>query len=131
MTTPSFSRVSTAALSQQSTLANTTPPPSSRALEQAIGHFRARLKGDQLLDFRNTTYKDLCWQIELIQQKQEARKNMMNLARIRSFLEAMEQFGKVIEVFLNLADMVAFIWGPMKFLLLVGSTPGWSPNLTI
>lgn len=76
------------------------------------------------MDFRNTTYKDLCWQIELIQQKQEARKNMMNLARIRSFLEAMEQFGKVIEVFLNLADMVAFIWGPMKFLLLVGSTPG-------
>ncbi|PZC93210.1 zf-H2C2-2 domain containing protein [Pyrenophora tritici-repentis] len=30
----------------------------------------------------------------------------------------MEQYGTIIEVFLNISDFVAFIWGPMKFLLL-------------
>jgi hypothetical protein len=45
---------------------------------------------------------------------------MMNLSRIRSCLEAMDQFGKVIEIFLNVSDAVAFVWGPMKLLLLVG-----------
>lgn len=44
---------------------------------------------------------------------------MMHMGRITSFLEAMEQFGKVIEVFLNVADMLAFVWGPVKLLLLV------------
>ena len=43
----------------------------------------------------------------------------MNLSRIQSFLEAMNQFGKVVEMFLNVSEAVAFIWGPMKFLLLV------------
>ena len=43
----------------------------------------------------------------------------MNLARIKSCLEAMHQFGKVIEIFVNVSDAVAFFWGPMKFILLV------------
>jgi len=43
----------------------------------------------------------------------------MNLARVKSCLEAMHQFGQVIEIFLNVSDAVAFVWGPMKFILLV------------
>ncbi|KAH0841037.1 hypothetical protein FOPE_06274 [Fonsecaea pedrosoi] len=34
----------------------------------------------------------------------------------------MEQFGKIIEVFVNTSDVLAFVWGPLKFLLLVSST---------
>ncbi|KAJ4407348.1 hypothetical protein N0V91_003932 [Didymella pomorum] len=33
----------------------------------------------------------------------------------------MDQFGKVIEVFLNAHQFVAFVWGPMKFLLVTAS----------
>jgi hypothetical protein len=54
-----------------------------------------------------------------IQKEQEERREMMDLARIQSFLEAMHQFGKVVEVFLNVADALAFVWGPMKLLLQV------------
>jgi hypothetical protein len=44
---------------------------------------------------------------------------MMHMGRIRSFLEAMEQFGRMIEVFLNVNNFLAFVWGPIKALLLV------------
>jgi hypothetical protein len=45
----------------------------------------------------------------------------MNLTRIRRFLEAMDQYGKVIEVFLNDSSMLCVVWGPMKFCLQVRS----------
>jgi hypothetical protein len=54
-----------------------------------------------------------------IQQEQDGRKKMMNMCRIQVCLETMQQFGKVVEVFLNVSDALAFIWGPMKFVLQV------------
>lgn len=45
----------------------------------------------------------------------------MGMRRIQKFLEGMEGLGKIIDVFLNTSGMVAFIWGPIKFLLLVSS----------
>jgi hypothetical protein len=61
----------------------------------------------------------LCDELLIVQRNQEARSETMNLARIQTCLEAMHQFGQVIEIFLNVSDAVAFVWGPMKFLLLV------------
>lgn len=72
-----------------------------------------------LLEFQETTYDQLCHEIFRIQREQESLKSLMNLSRIQSCLEAMEQFGKIVEVFLNVTDVVAFVWGPIKFLLLV------------
>lgn len=43
----------------------------------------------------------------------------MGLARIGKFLEGMEGLGKIIDVFLNTSETVAFVWGPIKFLLQV------------
>lgn len=85
----------------------------------ALVKFRARLSGTQLTEFQSTTYEQLCQEIIRIQHDQENQKTLMNLSRIQSCLEAMNQFGKVIEVFLNVSDVVAFVWGPIKFLLLV------------
>lgn len=89
------------------------------ALRAAVVKFRARLSGQELIDFQTTTYEQLCRKILQIQRDQENTRKMMNLSRIQSCLEAMNQFGKTIEVFLNVSDAVAFVWGPMKFLLLV------------
>lgn len=128
MTAPSASqqssRTSTCALSQQPTLVGgITPPPAppGEAFTRAIKRFRARLSGTNFTNFTNTTYEDLCREIIRIQGEQDSRKEMMHLSRISSCLEAMHQFGKTIEIFLNVADVIAFIWGPMKFLLLVSS----------
>lgn len=95
----------------------------SAALEKAqkeLSKFRARLTGPQLQQIPHTTFENLQQEIRLIQEVQENERKMMNLSRIQSFLEAMHNFGKVIEVFLNVTDALAFIWGPIKFLLLVG-----------
>jgi len=123
------SRVSTGtgtligSLSSQSTQIRAPIQPGSNAFRSAVLRFRARLSGDKLTDFKNTTHEELVHEIMRIQQEQENNKNMINLSRIQSFLEAMDQFGKTIEVFLNVSDAVAFVWGPIKFLLLVQSIP--------
>lgn len=119
------SRTSTGVLSQQSTLVGQQLPNAtgSDALDSAVRRFRARLTGTDLVDFRSMTYEKLCHEIIHIQREQEHNKSMVNLGRIQSFLEAMHQFSKTIEIFLNVSDAVAFVWGPMKFLLLVCFIP--------
>jgi len=54
---------------------------------------------------------------------------MMNLTRIQAFLEGMEQFGKIIDIFPNTSPVVAFVWGPVKFQLQVAST--WAESFDI
>lgn len=54
-----------------------------------------------------------------VQKHQEDRMESMGLHRIHKFLEGMEGLGKIIDVFLNTSGIVAFVWGPIKFLLQV------------
>ncbi|KAF4333390.1 zinc finger protein [Fusarium beomiforme] len=49
------------------------------------------------------------------------------MERLSKFVEGMVQLGNVVEVFLNLHNTVALIWGPLKFLLLTAST--WIDSL--
>lgn len=116
------SRTSTSVLSQQSTLtggSSLSAHVSSKALKGAILKLSNRLSGSDLQNVKNTTYPQLCAEIERIQDEQNARTDMRNLARIKPFLEAMEQFSKIIEVFLNVSNIIAFLWGPIKLLLMV------------
>jgi hypothetical protein len=129
MTTPpatqSTGRSWTGSYSQQSTLGS-VPVPTREPIEafsQALTAFRTRLSADELTTFKSTTYTTLVQEITQLQQQQEKKKAMMNLSRIQSFLEGMHQLGKVVEVFLNVNEVVCFVWGPVKFLLLVRS-PG-------
>jgi hypothetical protein len=85
-------------LSSQSTLIGAPVQPGSNAFRSAVLKFRARLSGDKLTDFQSTTYEQLVHEILRIQHEQESRKSMLNFSRIQSFLEAMDQFGKTIEV---------------------------------
>jgi adenine-specific DNA methylase len=87
-----------------------------------LSSFKNRLTQKELDDFQCATLEDVRLEIARIQAEQASRKEMMNLTRIQSFLEAMDQFGNVIEVFLNSSVFVPFIWGPVKFVLQVGSS---------
>ena len=77
-----------------------------RVLEQ----FKATLSQDDKEDFRLSTLDDLKLEILAIQEKQASEKKMKNSARLKSFLEAMEQYDEVVKVFLNTADILAFVW---------------------
>lgn len=61
-------------------------------------------------DFQFSTLADLEQVIHEIQRKQGSERRLRNMARLRSFLDAMKEYGKVIEVFLNASNFVAFIW---------------------
>ena len=94
----------------------TTLPP---AFEAALSRFEQQLPEKEREAFRFTEFKDVQKEIINIQKKQESLKKILNLTRIQGFLEAMNQFGQVVEVFLNASNFVAFIWGPVKFILQV------------
>ncbi|XXG96436.1 hypothetical protein Hte_002719 [Hypoxylon texense] len=85
------------------------------AFEAALGQFQSELKKKDRDKFKNTTLKDLTDEVEAIQKKQHSQRRGKNLARLKPFIEAMNQFGKVIEVFANTSEMVAFVWVASSF----------------
>lgn len=93
--------------------------PSEDGFRTILTAFKKRLTPKEEEDFQFATLQDVHNAINRIQKEQAARYEMMNMARIQSFLEGMDQFGKVIEVFLNTSEFVAFVWGPLKFVLQV------------
>jgi hypothetical protein len=96
---------------------HTTSP--SDPLESAVAKFKKRLTQEELNSFEKTAFIDVLHELDRIQREQEQFKKMVNLARIDSFIKGMEQFGKIVEVFLNASKLVCFIWGPIKFILQV------------
>jgi hypothetical protein len=97
--------------------------------EAILSDFKTRLTPKEQESFQFVTLDDVRKTALLIQKDQEQLKSMMNLARIESFLEAMDQFGKVIEVFVNASSFVAFVWGPVKFILQVSHRTSFSLRL--
>ncbi|KAK7397580.1 hypothetical protein QQX98_013055 [Neonectria punicea] len=88
----------------------------------------ACLSKKQTQQFQNTTIEDVKIVIADIEQKQISSRRQQWIARLRPFLASMEQYGKVIEIFLNAAELLAFIWGPMKFILETASNFSESLN---
>ncbi|KLP15177.1 uncharacterized protein LW94_11398 [Fusarium fujikuroi] len=99
-------------------MASRPPLPKPNGFQRALADFQNRLKPAERQQFKVTTLDELKVTILAIQSQQRSRKKMMHMGRLVPFLEAMEQFGKVIEVFLNVSEVLAFVWGPMKLLLL-------------
>lgn len=109
-------------------------PVVAQTFEQVLREFKKTLSPDEIEDFGFATLADLKKSINDIQNNQASSRRMKNLSRLAPFLEAMEQYDKVAQVFLNTTDLLAFIWacfpatllqialtsdpqGPMKFLL--------------
>ncbi|RBA15873.1 hypothetical protein FPRO05_12094 [Fusarium proliferatum] len=99
-------------------MASRPPITKPNGFHRALADFQNRLKPAERQQFKVTTLDELKVTILAIQSQQRSRKKMMHMGRLVPFLEAMEQFGKVIEVFLNVSEVLAFVWGPMKLLLL-------------
>jgi hypothetical protein len=96
-----------------------SPLAADNGFKTALAKFRARLTVEEEAKFQVTSVDDVKMVILAVQVDQRKRRAVRNLTRVKRFLEAMEQFGKIIEVFVNASDFVAFVWGPVKLLLLV------------
>jgi site-specific recombinase XerD len=80
------------------------------AFERVLADFKKELSEEELTNFDGTTLNDLQAHIDALQREQAKRKTMQNLTRIQGFLEAMESYSKVLDVFVNVHNFVAFIW---------------------
>ena len=85
-----------------------TPLPS--IFNQSLARFKTSLTPAEVDDFQFTSLEDVEKAIADLQRKQAATKTLRNLNRLKPFLDAIEQYGKVIEIFVNASIMVAFIW---------------------
>ena len=89
----------------------------------ALTKFKSTLTPTMADDFGFTTLEDVYRAVLTIQEQQAKKKEMMNVTRIRSFLEAMDSFGKVIEVFFKHLGVCGIHMGTNEI-----PTPGISPQ---
>ena len=89
--------------------------------KQVLFDFKKKLTREEESKFVVTTLSDLERATNDLQEKQRKSKTARNLKRIQPFLQAMGQYKDTIEVFLNASSFLCFIWGPMKFLIIVSS----------
>lgn len=80
------------------------------AFQRALARFKGHLSSEQQEEFSITSLEDVQETIAQIQDTQGLKRRMRNLTRIKGFIEAMEQYGRVVEVFLNVSEIIAFIW---------------------
>jgi hypothetical protein len=82
----------------------------TESFNKALERFRDSLTDDQRRQFQATSVEDVKLEIQGIQHRFGSEKKLRNLKRISKFLEAMKQVEQVVTVFLNVHEVVAFIW---------------------
>ncbi|KAE9374277.1 hypothetical protein N431DRAFT_371745 [Stipitochalara longipes BDJ] len=92
------------------------------SFEVILANFKNKLTPKERQDFQFVTLDDVRETAVRIQKDQETLKTMMNMRRLEAFVEAMKQFGEVIGIFTNASIFVAFVWGPLKFILQTAHT---------
>ncbi len=87
-------------------------------LRDALERFKREHLGDKEKEqFQFTDLSCLKASIKELQDKQAPKQKMRNWARLGAFLEGMEQYEKLIEVFLNANGYLAFVWVSTKLRL--------------
>lgn len=89
---------------------NAASPAAIAVFNRVLTEFQQELSMDEVDDFTFITADDLKKAVHQLQEEQKSKKRMQNLRRISAFLEAMDQFDKVIQVFLNTTNYLGFIW---------------------
>ncbi|KAF5705135.1 heterokaryon incompatibility protein het-E-1 [Fusarium mundagurra] len=92
------------------------------SFERSLDLFRRELSDDQIKQINGVNQKTVTDTIQEIQDKLGRRNDLCKLTRIQRFLHAMEHIEKLVTIFLNASDFVAFIWGPIKLALMVATT---------
>ncbi|KAK7734079.1 hypothetical protein SLS63_004364 [Diaporthe eres] len=80
--------------------------------EIALEDFKknAQLGPDEIKEFRFADLNSLRSTIKRIQAEQEAKRRMRNMKRLEPFLQTMEQYGHIVDVFVNTSEVLAFVW---------------------
>lgn len=82
----------------------------SLTFRKAVEKFTRTLSVKQAKEFTHSTLEDVYDSIRLIQKRRGSDRTLRNMARVQSFLEAMDQYRKVIEAFLNCTPFLGYVW---------------------
>ncbi|KAJ6002782.1 hypothetical protein N7451_005329 [Penicillium sp. IBT 35674x] len=82
----------------------------SSFFQHVLASFKSQLEPDLLSQFGMTSIRDLKREVLAIQRKHELGRRQQSMYRLNVFIAAMEQYGTVIEVFLNVSNILAFVW---------------------
>lgn len=95
------------------------------ALRMSADNFKEQLNDIHVDKFGKTTLHDVYRSLRDIQFQQQEQKTLMNLNRIELFLSGMNSFQEVLDDrgMNDVEGIMAFVWGPMKFLLEVRAHP--------
>jgi hypothetical protein len=80
------------------------------SFERSLGLFRRELSDDQIKQMDGVNQKTLNDTIQATQSILGRRNDLCKLTRVQRFLHAMEHIEKLVTIFLNASDFVAFIW---------------------
>lgn len=79
----------------------------------------AELNKKDFQDYEMTTIEDVKATIVAIQQRHVSNNKQQYMKRLQVFLVNMEGYGKVIEVFLNSTEYLAFVWVSLSLVVYV------------
>lgn len=98
-------------------------PEKTKIFRQTLKEFREQLSPSRVDEFSKATLVHVKTRIIGIQSKQEAKKEMVNLARLRSFLEQFSNFDNLCREANVWGDqttgLLSWIWGPSIWILKV------------
>lgn len=80
------------------------------SFERSLDLFRRELSDDQIKQMDGANQNTLKDTIQAAQNILGRRNGLCKLSRIQRFLQAMEHLEKLVTIFLNASDFVAFIW---------------------
>ncbi|RGP67320.1 vegetative incompatibility het-e-1 [Fusarium sporotrichioides] len=101
--------------------------PQGLKLERSMDQFRRELTDDQKKEISGANRKAITHEIEKLQAKVGSQGGLCKLSRMYRFLDTMEEVEKLVSIFLNVSEVVAFIWGPIKLVLMVAAT--WTKSV--
>jgi hypothetical protein len=82
----------------------------STSFQRAVEKFTKSLTVKQRHEFTVCSLDDVHQTIVTVQERRGDQKAMRNMARLQAFLEAMDQYRKVVEAFLNCTPFLGYVW---------------------
>ncbi|RPA72434.1 hypothetical protein BJ508DRAFT_367261 [Ascobolus immersus RN42] len=96
-------------------------PVALREFEKVVEMFTNELPATERIAFSQARSISAVYEeVYLIQQTQEKSKAFKYMNRLKPFIDGLDKYSRVIDIFTNVKpELVAFLWGPLKFLLVV------------
>lgn len=85
------------------------------AFQRAILKFQRSLTSEQKAQFAVSSQDDVISEVQKIQDRYGSTRKLRSLSRLSKFLEAMSQIEQVVTIFLNVSNVVAFVWVSILF----------------